>query len=109
VRDFRAIFIFDDPEVMQTFVERGWQFGAEADAGAVSGGDRGATARAGADIGTAGASAEVGAAAADGRGGKAYTGSTAGKGLRIYQLTENGLALQARIAGTRYWKSEELN
>ena len=32
-----------------------------------------------------------------------------GTGMRVYQITENGIALQARIAGTRYWRSTELN
>ncbi len=108
VRDFRAIFIFDDEAVMREFVERGWQFGAEADAGAVARGDRGAAARAGADIGTTGATAGAGTTAGDGRrtgGDSAATGT----GMRVYQITENGVALQARIAGTRYWKSSELN
>lgn len=108
VRDFRVLFVFDDEAVMREFIERGWQFGAEAEAGAVARGDRGATARAGADIGTTGATAGAGTAAGDGRrtGGD---GAAAGTGMRVYQITENGIALQARIAGTRYWKSSELN
>ncbi len=108
VRDFRVLFIFDDEAVMREFIERGWQFGAEADAGAVARGDRGATARAGADIGTTGATAGAGTAAGDGRR-TAGDGAAAGTGMRVYQITENGIALQARIAGTRYWKSSELN
>ena len=30
-------------------------------------------------------------------------------GIRVYQLTESGLALQATIQGTKYWKDPELN
>lgn len=108
VRDFRAIFIFDDAAVMRDFVERGWQFGAEADAGAVVRGDTGAAARAGADIGTTGATAGAAGTAGDGRR-AARSGEAAGTGMRVYQITENGIALQARIAGTRYWRSTELN
>lgn len=109
VRDFRAIFIFDDEAVMREFVERGWQFGAEADAAAVARGERGGAARAGAEVGTTGATAEAGAAAGDARGRSAAEGTARGTGMRVYQITENGVALQARIAGTRYWKSSELN
>ena len=29
--------------------------------------------------------------------------------MTIYQLTKTGLALQATIKGTRYWKDEALN
>ncbi|MCC5841854.1 MAG: hypothetical protein JJT96_17195 [Opitutales bacterium] len=108
VRDFRAIFVFDDPAVMRDFVERGWQFGAEADAGAVVRGDTGAAARAGADIGTTGATAGAGGTAGDGRR-AARSDEAAGTGMRVYQITENGIALQARIAGTRYWRSADLN
>ncbi len=30
-------------------------------------------------------------------------------GIKLYQITENGLALQATIQGTKYWKDAELN
>ena len=30
-------------------------------------------------------------------------------GITIYQLTETGVALQATIKGTKYWKDDELN
>ena len=29
--------------------------------------------------------------------------------MTIYQLTETGLALQATVKGTKYWKDESLN
>ena len=29
--------------------------------------------------------------------------------MTIYQLTESGLALQATIKGTRFWKDDALN
>ena len=29
--------------------------------------------------------------------------------ITIYQLTESGLALQATVKGTKYWKDEALN
>jgi len=30
-------------------------------------------------------------------------------GLAIYQLTEKGLILNADLAGTKYWKNDDLN
>ena len=30
-------------------------------------------------------------------------------GVQIYQMTEAGLALQATLQGTKYWKDDELN
>jgi hypothetical protein len=32
-----------------------------------------------------------------------------GPGVNLYQLTENGLALQAIIQGTKYFKNDDLN
>jgi hypothetical protein len=29
--------------------------------------------------------------------------------ITIYQMTESGLALQATVNGTKYWKDDELN
>jgi lipid-binding SYLF domain-containing protein len=81
VKDFRAVIIFHGPEAMHTFTEKGWEWGGHADAAAVSA-DKGAE---------AGVAGEV-------------TGS-----MEIYNFTEAGIALQATVAGTKYWKDKELN
>ena len=81
VKDFRAVLIFDNKEVFDSFVESGWEANAQADAAAQSD-DKGA--------------------AADGS-------VTAIPGMTLYQLTKNGLALQATIQGTKYWVDEDLN
>jgi len=81
VKDFRAVFIFDNREVMEKFLKEGWQFGAEADA-AAKGGDTGAAASGAIEI---------------------------APGLRVYQLTESGLALQATVKGTKYWQDDFVN
>jgi len=81
VKDFRAVFIFDDRKVLDGFLKNGWQFGAEADA-AAKGGAVGAAA--------SGAVAVV-------------------PGLRMYQLTESGLALQATVHGTKFWRDAFVN
>lgn len=85
IKDLRAVFIFKNADVMKKFVNDGWQFGGEADATAKSG--------------------EKGLGAAAKEGGL----DTGGNAFEIYQMTESGLALQATIAGTKYWKDEKLN
>jgi lipid-binding SYLF domain-containing protein len=83
-KDLSVVFIFKTADVMNKFIESGWQFGGEADASAKAG-DKGAA-----------ASKE---AAAD-------TGANV---FEIYQMTDTGVALQATVAGTKYWKDKELN
>lgn len=80
VKDFRAVFIFHDTITMNDFINSGWQFGAHADA----------------------------AAKASDKGG-AVSGEVLIDNITIYQLTEAGLALQATVKGTKYWKDNELN
>jgi len=81
VKDFRAVFIFHDESTMNNFINSGWQFGAQADAAAI----------------------------ADDKGIGAVGGEVVIDNITIYQITKTGLALQATIKGTRYWKDEELN
>ena len=81
VKDFRAVFVFKNKQVMNDFIESGWEFGGHADAAAKSG-DKGAAA-----------------------GGEMYIEND----IEIYQITEAGIALQATIAGTKYRKYAELN
>jgi len=83
-KDLSVVFIFKNADVMKKFIESGWQFGGEADATAKSG-----------DKGTA-ASKEAGA-------------DTGGNLFEIYQMTDTGVALQATVAGTKYWKDKDLN
>jgi lipid-binding SYLF domain-containing protein len=80
VKDFRAVFIFHDQTTLARFVDSGWEFGGHADAAAKAS-DKGAAA-----------------------GGEAVL-----DGITIYQLTKSGLALQATVKGTKYWKDDELN
>jgi len=80
-KDYRVVMIFKDKDTMTQFVEKGWDAGAHADAAAKAG-EKGAEASAEGDI---------------------------RKGIDIYSMTEAGLALQATVAGTKYWKDKELN
>lgn len=82
VKDFRAIFVFDDRQVMENFINSGWSFGGAADA----------------------------AAKVDKAMGDAASGAIAvAPGVRVYQLTKNGLALSAMVNGTKYWVDNAVN
>lgn len=81
VKDFRGVFVFTDKSAMKWFVDHGWDASAQADAAA-----------------KAGSKGDAWAGAVD-----------VAPGIKLYQITENGLALQATIQGTKYWKDGELN
>ena len=83
-KSLRAVFIFKDAGVMQKFVQSGWQFGGEADASAKAARKGGSVAKEGGV-------------------------DTGGNLFEIYQMTETGFALQATLAGTKYWKDGSLN
>jgi len=81
IKDFRAVFLFENKKVFDSFVNKGWEANAQADAAAKAGED-----------------------------GAAINGAiTVAPGIRLYKLTQNGLALQATIQGTKYWKDGDLN
>lgn len=81
VKDFRALFIFTEKRKLDDFILKGWDFSGQADAAAKSD-------KKGDAIGDSGSFA---------------------KGVEIYQLTKNGIVLQATLQGTRYWKDDDLN
>lgn len=79
-KDFRAVFVFHDVKTLNKFIESGWEFGGHADAAAKAS-DKGA----------------------------AVGGEVLLDNITIYQLTESGLAFQATVKGTKYWKDQALN
>ncbi len=81
VKDFRGVFIFTSKQALRQFINQGWDASAQADAVAKSADKGGAW---------AGAVDVV-------------------PGIKLYQLTQNGLALQATIQGTKFWKDGDLN
>lgn len=81
VKDFNAVFIFHHQEAMRKFIDDGWDFSGQVDAAAKSG-------KKGDEISEA---------------------ATVINGVEIYQMTENGIALQATLQGTKYWKDDDLN
>jgi len=80
-KDFRAVFVFHDRASLESFLEKGWEVGGEADA----------------------------AAAASGKGGEANAAGSLQSGVTVYQITETGLALRANLMGTKFWSYRALN
>jgi len=81
VKDFRGVFVFTTEKALKSFLDSGWEAGAQADAAAVAGD----------------------------KGGSAAGSVTVAPGMDLYQITKNGLALQATIQGTKYYKDDALN
>ena len=80
LRQTETLGIFNDHDAYKNFIYSGWKFGVHADAAAKAG-DKGGEAS-----------------------GEGMFGNT-----KVYSMTESGLALQATVAGTKYWKDDELN
>jgi len=81
VKDFRAVFVFEDKERLRAFIDKGWDFSGQADAAAKS----------------------------DRKGGATTGSATLVPGVEVYQITKNGIALQATLQGTKYWRDKDLN
>ncbi|MHC4394899.1 MAG: lipid-binding SYLF domain-containing protein [Planctomycetota bacterium] len=80
-KDYRQVLIFKTKKTLDKFISSGWEFGGHADAAAKAGE-------------TGGELSGEGAIGAD---------------IEAYSMTETGLALQATVAGTKYWKDKDLN
>lgn len=80
IKDYRLIFVFHNKATLDKFINEGWEFGAGVDAAAKAGHKGGAI------------------------GGEALADS-----ITVYQLTESGLAIQATVKGTKYWRDSALN
>ena len=81
VKDFRGIFVFHPRTALDTFLNSGWDFAGQADAAAKSGD----------------------------KGGEGNVAGTVVNNVSLYQITKNGLALQATLQGTKYWVDKKLN
>ena len=81
VKKFSLVWVFETPEALRTFVDSGWELGAQTSVAAKAG-DKGA----------------------------AFQGAMAvAPGVWLYQLTETGLALELTAKGTKYYKNDDLN
>jgi lipid-binding SYLF domain-containing protein len=81
VKKFQVVFIFETPDKLEAFINQGWEFGGQTTA-AASTGDKG---------------------------GSMQGALSVSPGVWIYQLTDKGLAVEATVKGTKYWKDEALN
>jgi len=104
IKDLKLLFVFNNRQAMQRFVDQGWEFGGQADATAKSG-DKGIALeeRVGVGVDTKKPGASGGRSAGSGE------VTTLGAPIEIYQLTTAGIALQATVSGTKYWKDGALN
>jgi lipid-binding SYLF domain-containing protein len=81
VKKFRLVWVFETEKALSGFVNAGWELSAQATAAAKTG-DKGA----------------------------AYQGAVSvAPGVWLYQLTDDGLALELTAKGTKYYKDGDLN
>jgi len=81
IKKFQVVFVFETPDKLDAFVNQGWEFGGQTTAAATTGG----------------------------QGGALQGALSVSPGVWMYQLTEQGLALEATVKGTKYWKDTSLN
>lgn len=85
LKKFSAVFVFHSRDAFNQFVEKGWNFTGQVDAAATTDAEGGEQA------------------------GSMETAVGLNEGVTVYQMTKKGLALQATLQGTKYWKDDELN
>ena len=81
VEKFRVVFVFDNEKAFNSFVDSGWEFGEQATA----------------------------AAKAGDKGGAMSGAVSVADGVWMYQLTDNGLAVELSATGTKYYKDDDRN
>ncbi len=81
IKKFRLVFVFENKNDLDRFVNSGWELGGQ---------------------GTA-------AAQASGEGGSFAGAMSVTTGVWLYQLTDDGLALELTAKGTKYYKDNSLN
>ncbi len=81
IKKFRLIWVFENRSDLDSFINSGWEFGGQATAAAQTSGEGGA-----------------------------FAGAMSVKpGIWLYQLTDDGLALELTAKGTKYYKDGNLN
>ncbi|WP_246587841.1 YSC84-related protein [Alteromonas lipotrueiana] len=79
-KDYRLIIVFHSQQALSHFINNGWTAGGNLDAAAKAG-DKGLSIE-----------------------GEGYLGN-----VTVYSMTQSGLALQATVKGTKFWKDKALN
>jgi len=81
IKKFRLVWVFDYQGDLDSFVNSGWEFGGQATA----------------------------AAQASGQGGALAGALSISPGVWLYELTDDGLAVELTAKGTKYYKDDNLN
>jgi len=81
VKKFSLIWVFETPQTLSTFVNSGWELGAQTSVAAKAG-DTGASLQGAIPV---------------------------SPGVWVYQLTDTGVALELTAKGTKYYKDDDLN
>jgi len=81
VKKFRLVWVFENQTELDRFIDSGWELGGQATA----------------------------AAQASGKGGAFAGAMSVSPGVWLYQLTDEGLALELTAKGTKYYKDTKLN
>lgn len=77
----RLVFVFTTERALRNFIDQGWEFGGQANLSAMVSGQ-----------------------------GSMFTGAAqVSPGIYLYQLTDTGLAATLTVAGTKFYKDDELN
>lgn len=81
IKNFRQVWVFHDRQALTNFVDQGFEFGGQATLAATTGG----------------------------RGAEFAGAISVSPGVWVYQLTDDGLAAELTVKGTRYYRDRELN
>jgi lipid-binding SYLF domain-containing protein len=81
IKKFRLVWVFENQKGLESFIESGWELGAQTTA----------------------------AAQASGQGAGLAGAMSIAPGIWLYQLTDDGLALERTAKGTKYYKDSDLN
>jgi lipid-binding SYLF domain-containing protein len=81
IKKFRLVWIFETAAAFDKFIDAGWELGAQTTA----------------------------AAQLDGQGAWAAGALSVSPGVWVYQLSDDGLALELTAKGTKYYRDSELN
>ena len=81
VKKFQLVWVFATKSALDGFVDSGWEFGGQATA----------------------------AAQYEGEGAATQGALSVSPGVWLYQLTDDGLALELTVKGTKYYKDDDLN
>jgi lipid-binding SYLF domain-containing protein len=81
IKKFRLVWVFENQKDLDAFINSGWELGAQA----------------------------TGAVQASGQGASFAGAMAVAPGVWLYQLTDDGLALELTAKGTKYYKDDDLN